>query len=719
MQKSRETITPRSPVTCLPGISTVRQKSFASLGIETLGELIHHFPRAYQNRQNIKLLAEADGNTPASFLLTVGTDPKTAKIRGNLSITKFKGFDESGTCEIIYYNRPYADKSYPRGSVHRFYGKLDRTGRTYKLSSPESEPYFDGAKLLPMVPVYPLGAGLTQKLLSGSVRRALDLLYADSMSEQPDPIPDTVRAKYELCTRGFALENIHFPIDEQTLKMARDRLAFEELFLLSVFLGYSKRKNKSTNAPAMSRLSLDEFYKKLPFELTESQKRVIGDIKKDLSGNSPMSRLVSGDVGSGKTVCAAAAMYIAAENGYQSALMAPTEILANQHFADLAPQFESFGYKAALLTGSTKAAEKKKIYEGLTDGSINVVIGTHALLSDKVAFDNLGLVITDEQHRFGVNQRAALGEKSEGVHVLVMSATPIPRTLALILYGDLDVSQISEMPPGRQRVDTFVVDESYRARLNGFIRKQVEEGHRVYVVCPTVEESEDAAPDEEADLSLKDYFEFYEREEKPPLKSTLEYARKLREEIFPDLGVGYIHGKMKSREKDEAMAAFVRGDTQILVSTTVIEVGVNVPEATLMVVENAERFGLSQLHQLRGRVGRGKDKSYCILVSDVNKSTKSYKRLDVMKTTYNGYDIAEKDLDARGPGDFMSAEGELRQHGKLKLRLAEFTDAKLMLTASDAAGTVLTADPELDLPENKNLKDYIKTTATIRAATVN
>ena len=729
MEKSRRKIGAGSGVTCLPGISTVREKSFASLGIETLGDLICHFPRAYQNRQNIKLLQDADPDTPAAFILTVGTDPKTPKIRANLSITKFKAFDESGTCEIIFYNRPYADKSYPRGSVHRFYGKLTREGRTYRLSSPESEPYFDGARLLPMVPVYPLGAGLTQKLMLGSVRRALDLLYTNSMSERQvldglaeapiDPIPDSVRENYGLCTRAFAYENIHFPTDEQTLKIARDRLAFEELFLLSVFLGYSKRRSKSTNAPAMSRLSLDGFYKKLPFELTASQKRVIEDIKNDLSHNTPMSRLVSGDVGSGKTVCAAAAMYIAAENGYQSALMAPTEILANQHFADLAPQFESFGFKTALLTGSTKASEKKRIYEGLTSGDINVVIGTHALLSDKVTFDKLGLVITDEQHRFGVNQRAALGEKSEGVHVLVMSATPIPRTLALILYGDLDVSQISEMPPGRQRVDTFVVDEGYRARLNGFIRKQVEEGHRVYVVCPTVEESETAAPDEEADLYLRDYFEFYEREEKPPLKSTLEYARKLREEVFPDLGVGYIHGKMKSREKDEAMAAFVRGDTQILVSTTVIEVGVNVPEATLMVVENAERFGLSQLHQLRGRVGRGKDKSYCILVSDVDRSTKSYKRLDVMKTTYNGYDIAEKDLDARGPGDFMSAGGELRQHGKLKLKLAEFTDAKLMLAASDAAGSLLTADPDLSLPENTDLKNYIKTTAIIRAATVN
>lgn len=729
MQKGIRKITSASSVTCLPGISTVREKSFSSLGIETLGDLLVHFPRAYQNRQNIRPLTDADTDAPASFLLTVGTDPKTAKIRGNLSITKFKAFDESGTCEIIFYNKPYADKSYPRGSVHRFWGKLTREGRTYKLSSPESEPYFEGAKLLPMVPVYPLSAGLTQKLMSGSVRRALDLLYTNSMSERQvlaeladpptDPIPDKIRERYGLCTRAFALENIHFPTDEQTLKIARDRLAFEELFLLSVFLGYSKRRNKRANAHAMTRLSLDGFYKKLPFELTDSQKKVITDIKSDLSASTPMSRLVSGDVGSGKTVCAAAAMYISAENGYQSALMAPTEILANQHFADLAPLFESFGYKVALLTGSTKASEKKKIYEGLTDGSINIVIGTHALLSDKVEFNSLGLVITDEQHRFGVNQRAALGEKSEGVHVLVMSATPIPRTLALILYGDLDVSQISEMPPGRQRVDTFVVDESYRARLNGFIRRQVEEGHRVYVVCPTVEESEDVLPDEEADLSLRDYFEFYEREEKPPLKSTLEYARKLREEVFPDLGVGYIHGKMKSKEKDAAMAAFVRGDTQILVSTTVIEVGVNVPEATLMVVENAERFGLSQLHQLRGRVGRGKDKSYCILVSDVNRSTKSYKRLDVMKTTYNGYDIAEKDLDARGPGDFMSAGGEFRQHGKLKLRLAEFTDAKLMLTASDAAGTVLTNDPDLSSPENSDLRDYIQTTAIIRVATVN
>ncbi len=722
--KKREVFSSTTDIESIPGISTVRKKSFASLGIADIGALIDHFPRAYQNRGNTYSLADAPLDTPVSLILTVGTDPKSVKIRENLSLTKFKAFDESASCEIIFYNRTYADKSYPRGSVHRFYGKLTRTKSGLALSSPESEPCYEGAKLLPILPVYPLATGLTQKILRTCVRYALDGLYGeytDGVSEireaEKDPVPAHIRKKYKLSTREFAIKNIHFPESEEALRIASDRLAFEELFLLAVKLSYTKKAQKEKNAPVMADTELGEFLKSLPYELTCAQKKVCEAIQTDMSKPTPMNRLVSGDVGSGKTVCAAAGAYIAIKNGYQAAMMAPTEILARQHFADLSPMFERLGYTCALLIGATKASEKKKIFDGLKSGEIDFVIGTHALIGDKVEFARAGLVITDEQHRFGVRQRAALSEKTKGVHVLVMSATPIPRTLALILYGDLDVSQIDEMPPGRQKVDTFVVDEAYRERLNAFIRKQVDSGGRVYIVCPTVEEAK--SDEEEADLNFEDIFGLLEKEEKSELKSTLEYARHLREKIFPDLGVGYIHGKMKNSEKEAAMSAFASGETPILVSTTVIEVGVNVPEATLMIVENAERFGLSQLHQLRGRVGRGKNKSYCVLVSDAKAGSVSKKRLDVMKNKTNGYEIAEEDLKQRGPGDFISTSAEMRQHGKLKLKLAAYTSAALMMNASAAASEVINSDPELEKAENAGLRQALGELDAARASTLN
>ncbi len=723
--KKGEIISAQTPVDVIPGISSVRKKAFETLGAADLGSLINHFPRGYQNRAKTTTLAEAGTGVPVSLILSVGTDPKSVKIRGNLSLTKFKAFDDSGSCEVVFYNRTYADKSYPRGSTHRFYGRLTREKGVLRLNSPETEPFYEGARLLPMVPVYPLCAGLSQKIVISSVRRALDLLYAAESEPAlytsiapTDPINAEIRSKYKLCSRAFAYENIHFPTDEQTLRMAGDRLAFEELFLLSVKLGYTKRAHKRGTAPAMADTDLSDFLSKLSYELTDAQKRVCAEICADMSKKEPMSRLVAGDVGSGKTVCAAAGAYIAIKNGYQAAMMAPTEILARQHYNDLRQLFSSLGYKVELLVGATRAAEKRRILEALKNGETDLVVGTHSLIGDSVEFCRAGLVITDEQHRFGVRQRAALGEKARGVHMLVMSATPIPRTLALILYGDLDISQIDQMPPGRQKVDTFVVNESFRDRLNAFIRKQVEAGHRVYIVCPTVEEAQ-TEQEEDTDIALSDFFEFFEREETPALKSTLEYAKLLREQIFPDLGVGYIHGKMKSAEKQAAMDAFVRGETQILVSTTVIEVGVNVPEATLMIVENAERFGLSQLHQLRGRVGRGHDKSYCVLVSEAKAGTGAAKRLEVMRTNSDGYAIAERDLEQRGPGDFIVTGADIRQHGRLKLRLASFTDASLIMKASEAASGILSRDPGLEAPENAQLRQALGELAEAGSALAN
>ena len=445
---------------------------------------------------------------------------------------------------------------------------------------------------------------------------------------------------------------------------------FEELFLLAIGLKKLRGRRASVSVPPCAQTDLSPFYAALPFSLTAAQRRAIGEILADMASGRPMNRLVQGDVGSGKTMVAAAALYCAARNGLQGALMAPTEILAEQHYRGLGPLLEGLGVRCALLTAATPARQRRSILEQLAAGEIQAVMGTHALISGDVAYHNLGLVVTDEQHRFGVAQRAALSAKGENPHLLVMSATPIPRTLALIIYGDLDVSVIDELPPGRQRVDTFAVDSSYRRRIYAFIRKLIQEGRQAYVICPMVEQSDTVSDDRRA---------------------VTEYARALQERVFPDLRVGYVHGKMKSREKDAVMAAFSAGETDILVSTTVVEVGVDVPNAAVMLIENAERFGLSQLHQLRGRVGRGKHKSYCILLSD-NQNPETRERLKVMTTTSDGFRIAEEDLRLRGPGDFFGQ----RQHGLPALKIADLScDMALLKEAQQAAADLLERDPEL------------------------
>lgn len=411
----------------------------------------------------------------------------------------------------------------------------------------------------------------------------------------PDVLPDEVRQAHKLCYVNYAYENIHFPASPEALEVARRRLVFEELFLLTCGLQLLRQRRRDVAGPACRRMSMEPFYRRLPFALTGAQRRAIADAVEDMVSGKPMNRLCQGDVGSGKTVVAAACIWFAVESGWQTALMAPTEILARQHYQGLAPLLARFSIRCALLTGSTRAKERREILAGLADGSIDLCIGTHALLTEDVQYRKLGLVVTDEQHRFGVNQRAALSQKAEDPHMLVLSATPIPRTLALVIYGDLDVSVIDELPPGRQKVDTFALGESYRPRVQAFIRKLAAVGQQIFIVCPLVGEA-DQIPDER--------------------KAVTAYARQLQEQVFPDLRVAVLHGKMKPREKEKVMAAFAAGESDILVSTTVVEVGVDVPNATCMVVENADRFGLSQLHQLRGRVGRGKAKSYCILLSD-------------------------------------------------------------------------------------------------------
>ena len=690
-------LSPSTPITVLNGIGDVRAKAFARLGIHTLQDLVGHYPRAYQNRANIHPVAGYDPDGPCAYLLTVASEPRVHLIRRGMSILRFRAFDESGSCEITYFNQNFLKDVFHIGMEFRFFGRMVKEKSVNKLASPLYEPYAEGVSLPDLVPVYPLAAGLSQKLVSRAVKEALSIIETPE-----DFLPEEVRLKNKLPTLRYAWENIHFPADEEALKRSVNRLAFNEFFSYSLSLLRAKTERAASGAPPMAEIDLSAFLDSLPYELTYDQLCAINDIVLDMSGDgeaapdgtvAPMSRILIGDVGSGKTVCAAAAAILAVQNGYQCALMAPTEILAAQHYHSLAPLFASLGFSVALLSGSMSAKEKKAVREGLASGAIPFVIGTHALLEDKVSFANLGLVITDEQHRFGVMQRAALAEKSEHTHVLVMSATPIPRTLSLVIHGDLDISRIEQMPPGRKPVDTFVVNESYRERLNGFMEKQITEGHQVYVACPAVEGKEETDPE-----SMANYTPFApDTVPAPPrpLKAAVEYAERLQK-MFSDRRVEFIHGKIKGAEKDRIMQAFAAGEINILVSTTVIEVGVNVPNATLMIIENAERFGLSQLHQLRGRVGRGDAKSYCILVSDADGEA-ALSRLNIMKQTNDGYKIAEHDLQLRGPGDFLAGgDGAIRQHGGMKFRLGDkLGDTALFEQAVEAAKGLIGSDPTL------------------------
>ena len=691
-----------TPISALSGVGAARKAAYEKMGVYTVEDLLYHFPRAYEHRGDIRMLADASeepykSGARMSTILTVSTEARVTRVKGRMTLCKFRAFDDSGTCEITFFNQDYLRSTFTVGSVFRFYGKVERAGKErYTMTSPAFEPYVEGRALPPLYPVYPLTEGISNKMITGHIAQSLPATV-----QVEDPLPEHIRATEGLCTLGYALRNIHAPEDFATLHTAKRRLAFDEFFRFALGLGTAGHAARVTGAPVcqVSESVMGEFLSALPYALTGAQARALGDLRRDLASDTAMNRMIVGDVGCGKTVCAAAAMYIAVKSGRQAALMAPTGILAAQHAADLLPLFEGLGIRGALLTGHTPAAQKRKIYAALASPDparrLDVVIGTQALLSEGVEFAAPGLVVTDEQHRFGVNQRATLSEKNRNAHLLVMSATPIPRTLALVMYGDLDVSKIDEMPPGRQRVDTFVVDESYRARLDAFIRKNVGEGGQVYVVCPAVEENPDA---EEAsliplgaDFATQTAMEITKDR---PLKAAVQYAADLQERL-PDLTVAFVHGKMKPADKDKVMGDFAAGRVQILVSTTVIEVGVNVPNACLMLVENAERFGLSQLHQLRGRVGRGTRKSYCILIRDGGGEA-AKARLEVMRTTYDGYAIAEKDLAQRGPGDFLAptAGTGIRQSGGF--RLADtWSDAELMNHAFAYARDMLAEDPHL------------------------
>ncbi len=689
-----------SPITAISGIGEVKAKYFANLGIFTVRDLLYHIPRAYQHRGKTVDLDEAERNITSAFILTVCSTPKTARLRRGMSVTKFCAFDDSGEAEITFFNQNYLEHVFTVGSTFRFFGKAERKGKRYKISSPEYEAVIDGKPLPDFVSVYPLTRGLNEKAISKAAAEAL----AQVLPTLTDPMPQAILEKNRLCTRQYALSSVHFPVDNASLSAALRRLCFDELFCFALGIAISKKKMSERYAPSMSNTDLTPFLSRLPYSLTGAQARCCDEIIGDMSGSDgmrpQMNRILTGDVGSGKTVCAAAAIYVTVKNGYQAVMMVPTEILARQHFSDITKMLSCFGIRAALLLGSTSQKEKRAIYQGVSDGSIDLVIGTHAVISDKLEFERLALTVTDEQHRFGVMQRASIKDKSRFSHTLVMSATPIPRTLALSLYGDLSVSRIDEMPKGRQRVDTYAVNEGYRDRVNSFIRKQVEGGGQVYVVCPAIEDSEKTENGEVLLSSLDIMHTVSERSAFLPLKAATEYARELSETTFPNYRVALLHGKMKPAEKDSVMNAFSNGEIDILVSTTVIEVGVNVPNANLMIVENAERFGLSQLHQLRGRVGRGERKSYCILVSDAT-SLGARARLNTMTTTYDGYEIAEQDLRQRGPGDFFASvcSDQFRQSGGFSFKLSGLCDDSTLMEKAFSAARECVANglsPELE-----------------------
>lgn len=702
-----------APLLRLPGVGEKRAEQLARLGLHTVSDLLFHFPRAYENRGDVVSLAgtqePARAGARQAVILTVSTAPRRSRLKNRMTLLKFRAFDDSGTCEVAFFNQDYLADSFPIGAVFRFFGRVERTGRGFSLTNPAFEPYTEGSALPPLFPVYPLTEGLSNKLISGLIRQAMP-----AIARMEDLLPEDIREREGLCTLAFALRTVHCPPDFQSLHTAKTRLAFDEFFRFALGLGMQGGGARVGGAPVccVSEETFAGFRALLPYQLTAAQERTIAEIRHDMASGTAMNRMLVGDVGCGKTVCAAAAVYVAVRSGRQAAIMAPTGILAAQHAAELIPLFARIGIRGELLTGATTAARKRKIRAALADpdpaARLDFVIGTQALLSAGVDFAAPALVVTDEQHRFGVNQRAALSDKNRHAHLLCMSATPIPRSLALVLYGDLDVSRIDQMPPGRQRVDTFVVDESYRARLDAFIRKNVAAGGQVYIVCPAVEQAEGAEEADEAGLIplTADFAAATPPAPTlPPLRAAVQYAAELAERL-PDLRIGFVHGRMKQAEKDGIMQAFTAGEVQVLVSTTVIEVGVNVPNACLMIVENAERFGLSQLHQLRGRVGRGNRKSYCILVR-AGGGDAARARLEVMRTTYDGFRIAEQDLAQRGPGDFLApaAGGSIRQSGGF--RLAEgWNDAGLMDRAFGDARALLASDPTLG--EHPLLRDAVR-----------
>ncbi len=667
-------VTLSTPIQFLKGVGERRASQFARLGITDIGALLRHYPRQYEDWSNTVTIAAAPLGEPCCIKATALTAPQEHRVRKGLSLFKFTVSDGISILHITLFNNKYAAAKIKVGGEYLFFGTVTAGGRRMEMASPLIEPAQGGARIRP---IYPQTEGLTSRMIESAMANAL--LALDRELDQ-DPLPPTIRQEHTLCTRRYALENIHFPTGQEALAVARRRLVFEELLLLQLGLLRLKGRTRSRTGAVLTGDFTEEYVKLLPFTLTGAQTRAIADCVRDMQGECPMSRLVQGDVGSGKTAVAAGVAYTAVRNGFQAAMMAPTEILAEQHAKSLSKLLEPGEIRVGLLTGSMSVAKKRELLAFVATGQIDFLIGTHALLSEGVEFRRLGLVITDEQHRFGVGQRAALAAKGVNPHLLVMSATPIPRTLALILYGDLDVSILDELPPGRRPIETYAVGSVKRERAYGYVRKHLDQGRQGYIVCPLVEEGE------------------------TDLISATEYVGKLAAGPFKNYTLGLLHGKMKPMEKERVMADFAGNRIQLLVSTTVVEVGVDVPNAVIMVIENAERFGLAQLHQLRGRVGRGQYQSTCILISDAQ-NEEAVRRLRVMCQTNDGFKIADEDLKLRGPGDFFGS----RQHGLPNLKIADLMgDMPLFREAQEAAQALIAADPALEQPENSLLQKEVQ-----------
>lgn len=661
-----------SSIQYIKGVGEKKAGLFHKLGIFSVRDLIEHYPRTYEDRSDKKTVLQCESGSVACIEATMISQVKEHFVRKGMTLYKCDFTDGHTVIHVTLFNNKYLAAALKLYGSYILYGKIERTLTSASMASPEIEKAENSDAIRP---VYHATGRLNSKAIEKVIKTALE-----NSNRFEETLPAEIRLEYKLVSLDFAIRQIHFPQDRESLEKARDRLIFEELLALQLGLLKLKGRRKVRTKAVLKTDHTDAFLKLLPFKPTGAQERAMRECCADMESGYPMNRLLQGDVGSGKTAVAAGIIYTAVKNGYQCALMAPTEILAAQHAETLLEMLGSAGIKTDLLTGSTSKKEKRRIKEALIDGETDLVIGTHALIQNDVEFKNLGLVITDEQHRFGVNQRANLAMKGEEVHTLVMSATPIPRTLALMIYGDLDISVLDELPPGRQTVRTDVVDSRYHKRIYTFIKKQIAAGNQAYIVCPLVEEGENT-----------------------DMISAEKYAEELANGDFKGINIGLLHGKMKPAQKENVMRAFADGDIKLLVATTVIEVGVDVPAATVMVIENAERFGLSQLHQLRGRVGRGKAQSYCILVSD-NKSDTAMQRLKTMKKYSDGFKIADEDLKLRGPGDFFGN----RQHGLPDLKIADMLeDMETLKKCRQCADRILAEDFNLDLPKYKALANRI------------
>ena len=660
------------------GIGPKRAYKLNKLGIFTLKDLLYYFPRQYEDRNNLKKIAQLQNEDKATIKAVI-LGITTSNPKKGMTLTKVDIKDETGYAKLVFFNQPYISNAFKSGDTILVFGKVKKEFKNIELSSCEIEHLSNAPKnTCKIMPIYPLTFGVTNKEIMSIIKSVL----SNKELVIKEYLPKTIIDKYKLCSIDYAIKNIHAPSSKENFKIALYRIIFEEFLILQ--LGLFMFKNGVTEVEGIKfkeNDKLKDIIDSLPFKLTKAQNRALNEIIEDMQSSKVMNRLVQGDVGSGKTVVALLALANCVLNGYQGALMAPTEILAEQHYISLTETLKEFGMNVELLVGSLTKKQKEKVLERVKNKEIDILIGTHALIEDKVEFNNLGIVITDEQHRFGVRQRGKLSDKGNNPDVLVMTATPIPRTLALILYGDLDISIIDELPPGRQPIDTIAVSKDKRDRAyNNLVRAEVEKGRQVYIVCPLVEESESIEA-----------------------KAAVELVEELKQEYFSDLKVGLLHGKMKASEKDNIMKSFKNKELDILVSTTVIEVGVNVPNATLMIIENAERFGLAQLHQLRGRVGRGKHKSYCILIY-ASKSEVCRQRMSIMEETNDGFKISEKDLEIRGPGEFFGT----RQHGLPELKIANiFKHMKILKIAQQEARYIIGEDSKLQNSKNKLLKNEI------------